>query len=199
MSGPVDPHERMTPDERYEVASAAQVAERSNRPAGLVMLAGAVFVVACAFMGVSAAGNARAEKELRRQERELDQIRELAVEHQKLTGQASEQAPGASDLCDRVSDLLTRIERIGERSGLEQAAGSDELALPREDTRTISGAVRRTMLYTVRDSSAENLLKFVRTVPDSVSCTRVYRFELSTFRGTKWELKVGFERWERAQ
>ena len=66
-----------SPDERDEIAAATSTAERSNRPAALVVLAGIVFVIACSALGVAATRQSRAEADVDRRLLEIDELRDL--------------------------------------------------------------------------------------------------------------------------
>lgn len=184
-------------DERYELAATAQSAERRNKPAALVVLAGLVFVVACGALGVGAASNAAAKKDVRQERRDLKKIEDLAIQHEQLS-QRLDAGTGQSDLCDQIPDLLSRIERLAEQAGLTQAAGEAELRLPREESERVQNVRRRTQLYTVRDQSLENLMAWVTSVVDTVPCTRVYRLDIEPAGTTEWRVDVGFERYEQS-
>ena len=181
----------LSADERDELATAAGSAERANRPAALVVLAGLIFVIACSVLGVAATRQASAASEVERRETEVERIRELIVE---LRTNEALQAAGPDRLPVR-GNFLTPIEEAARQAGIEGNIGlgrstSDEVE---------PGIFRVTANYDFRHPRLAELLDWVRRVTENVEGAEVSRVSINPNRSRdEWDFEIRFQRYERS-
>lgn len=181
----------LSAEERDEVAAVASAAERSNRPVALVVLAGLVFVIACAVLGVSATRQAAASAEVDRREAELEEMRGLVIEYFANEGSGDE----IDDLPPTGQGILSRIEELARDAGIEGDLG---LAGAGTD-RVTDGVVLARGTYSLRHDNLTEIMDWVGRVERSIQGVQVRRLSLRPQpRNSTWQFEIRFERYERA-
>ncbi len=178
----------LSADERDELASAAGQAERANRPAALVVLAGFLFVVACGGLGLAATRQAAAEAEVERRQAELTTLRDLAVDLEVV-----ERLRATGPELPRSENLLSQIESLARAAGIEGDLGF------RENRESLPGGiVRKSVSYDIRHPTLAEPMDWVRRVTETISGMKVSRIAITPRANREWRFEVGFERYERA-
>jgi len=183
---------RLSPDDRYELASRAVMHERQSRPVHFVVMGMFVFVASLIFLAVSWNHNSAADDklvnnsvELINVERMINQIAELETARSQSTG---------DDMFAPIPDILTRLTRIGEQVGLE-----NDLNLPRNPPARTEGAARLlSYQYTIRDASLERILMWIQRSQDQVPGLQVREITIN-LNAKSWLVKVTLTRYERIE
>ncbi|MEM1186015.1 MAG: hypothetical protein AAGI53_13575 [Planctomycetota bacterium] len=172
-------------DERDEIATAATAAERSNRPASLVVLAGLVFVIACAIVVVLATRQASARSEVDRLTGEIEQLRELVIE--------LEVAKSDQPTLPESEPILARIETIATEVGIEE-----QLSLNNTGKTDIApGIVVARGSYNLNHDDLGEVMEWLRRVTTEIEGVEATRTSF-TPRRNDWKIEVTFERYEQA-
>ncbi len=180
---------RLSPDERYEIALAAESAVRRNRPSHLIVAAGFVFIVSCAVLGFTSCRAEQANQDLNKRISQRDTIANLLAELRALNPDDAEES----------ADVMTPY--LGFRSEMEQIAGRvgvpGKLDFPRERrSQELVGIEKVTYDYTIKGDTLGPLLAFVEEATSAIPGLRVAGIGVRP-RKDQWELSVKFERWER--
>lgn len=176
----------LTPDERDELAAVAASAERTNRPAALVVLAGLVFVIACGVLGVSATRQASAAAEVDRRSAEIERMRGLVIE---LEANLDE---GSGPSLPLAGGMLTGIQAAARAAGIEA-----DLAFNESSEEVERGIRLASVRYTLEHPSLEELMDWVDRVIDTVEGVTVGRVQIRPQERTKeWRFEIRFERYE---
>jgi hypothetical protein len=181
---------RLSPDDRYELASRAVMHERQSRPVHLVVFGIVVFVASLIFLAIAWQHNSNANKKLVSNsvaqinvERMIDQINTL---------QAAQSESTSDDEFAPIPDILTRLTRIGQQVGLE-----NELGLPKNTAPRTEGSTRLlTYPYTVRDTSLENILQWIQTSQGQIPGLQIREMTIN-LNAKSWLVKVTLSRYER--
>ncbi|USN98120.1 MAG: hypothetical protein H6810_07975 [Phycisphaeraceae bacterium] len=186
-----DPREqtRLTPDERYELALATDAAARHNRPSHLVVIAGLVFIAACAALGFTTCQSSRAKADLDRRIAQRDAIADLLAELRALGPSDDASTPG---LMGPYLNFLSDMEAIAKKVGI---AGNLDIPTERR-SQDLVGAVRVSYDYKIKGDTLTPLLSFVKEAQGQIPGLRVAGLAVRP-RNDKWELDAKFERWER--
>lgn len=180
---------RLSPDDRYEMALASEASARRNRPSHLVVIAGMVFIVACAVLGVTSCRSSEAAADLDRRLSERATIADLLTELKALEGSEDTSDTAATQ---PYVGLRSKMEEIARQVGIE-----GPLAFPRERrSPDVVGAERVSYDYAIKGDSLGPLLAFVREATGQIPGMRVSGLTLRP-RNNLWELDAKFERWER--
>lgn len=183
------PSSRISDDLRYELVDAARIAETSNRPRTLLVLATLLFLAAGIALIVAlgerddAVGQYRAQADRQTRVEGLA-LQFAAVERQGQTGDAVRYGP--------IPNLFSLIEEAASAAGL---GNKPPIPDPRADRQ--SGAVRYLYPYTMTDPSLEALLAWVQEALARVPGLAVSSIEIRP-QANNWQLKVTFVRWERS-
>ena len=190
MSERAGEQRRLTPDDRYDLATSGDAASRRNRPSHLVVIAGMVFIVACAVMGFASCEASRASDDLRRRVAERDSIARMLAELSAIERAAD---PEAEAVYEPYPGFRSKMEEIAEEVGL-----TDELEFPRQNRPQsgIPGVSQVTFDYQVEEASLVPLLAFATTATDQIPGTRIASIKLRP-RPNNWQMDIRFERWER--
>ncbi|MAY74831.1 MAG: hypothetical protein CMJ31_09005, partial [Phycisphaerae bacterium] len=184
---------RLSDEDRFAIASAAEASARANRPRSLVLLAMVIFAGSCFYFLLGFKTYRDAEGSMRRAKATYGQLDRLAEEYAfNLRLNASPEV--MSVYCDPDPRLVSTMRNIATSSGISDPP------LPDESTEQREGVTRRRLRYVnVNDPSIEELLTFVDRVRNEVPCMRVFRTKIEPVRGQSWRMEVGFERLERAR
>jgi hypothetical protein len=182
-------HVRLSADERYELALAGDASARRNRPSHLVVIAGAVFIAACAALGFTSCRASEAADDLDRRTSQRDEIATLLA--QLAAAEARGTDPTAA-LTAPYTGFRSTMEELASEVGI---GGS--LPFPKEDRRPdIPGANRVTFQYTITNDELEPLLMLLRRATEEIPGTHIASLRVVP-RREQWEMSTTFERWER--
>lgn len=180
---------RLSPDERYELALAGDALARRNRPSHLVVIAGVVFIAACAALGFTSCRASEASDDLRRRTAQRNEIATLLAQ---LAAADSRGADPDAALTAPYSGFRSKMEELAEDAGIE---GS--LPFPKEDRRPdIPGANRVTFQYTITNDELGPMLALLRSATEQIPGTHISSLRVVPKR-EEWEMSTTFERWER--
>lgn len=183
---------RLSPDDRYELASRAVMHERQSRPVHLVVFGIIVFVASLVFLAIAWQHNAKANKRLI-----SDTVAQINVERmitQINTLQATQSESTGDDEFAPIPDILTRLTRIGQQVGLE-----NELGLPKNTAPRTEGSTRLlTYPYTVRDPSLERILQWIQRSQDQIPGLQIREITIN-LNAKSWLVKVTLSRYERIE
>jgi hypothetical protein len=181
---------RLTADDRYDLAVAADSASRRNRPSHLVAFAGLFFVVACAVMGFTACRASQAEEDLSNRVSQRDAVAEMLAELEAI---ARAEDPEAEAVNEPYPGFRSKMEEIALEVGL-----SEKLEFPRRNSPNsgIPGVSQVTYDYTIEEPTLGPMLRFARAASEQIPGTRVAGIKLRP-RPDKWQMDIKFERWER--
>lgn len=192
-ASPADPPERLSPDDRFEQAAAAEADARRNRPVQLVVLAGVVLAISVAWLILSMRSHAAAETSLDRDRRQTDRLAQRAGDIELLSLRLAGGADENSVVVPAVPPL-SQFERLAEESGLYQ---NQNFPNPREQrpSTQAEGVVRAVYTYDIRDASIARLLRFVELATTRINGMALDDIQLTPDR-TAWRLRVTFVRFE---
>lgn len=182
---------RLSADDRYELASRAQNQQRLNAPKHLIVLGGLLLVIALIAAGVAWQTQSAAIDKNRKAARDMVRIETLIMEITRV--QATQTANPDSDITKPLPDILSTLDNLGKRAGLESGIG-----LPRnQNTRPEGDLILRTYPYnTVRDDSLEDLINWVRLCEQEIPGMHVREISIEP-RSTAWSMDVVLARYER--
>ncbi len=183
---------RLSPDDRYELASRSLMQERRSRPIHLVAMGIIVLVVSLVALAFAWQHDRSANKTLRSNQvasinadRMITQINELKNTQDQSTD---------DDVFAQIPDILTRLSRIASQVGLE-----NDLALPKSTTPRTEGSTRLlTYPYTVRDSSLERILDWIQTSQEQIPGLQIREITIN-LNTASWIVKVTLMRYERIE
>lgn len=183
---------RLSPDDRYELASRSLMHERRSRPVHLVALGIIILVVSLVTLAIAWQHDRSAGRTLRSNQvasinadRMITQITELNNTQDQSTGD-DEFAP--------IPDILTRLERIALQVGLE-----NDFPLPKTTTPRTEGSTRLlTYPYTVRDNSLERILDWIQTSQEQIPGLQIREITIN-LNTASWIVKVTLTRYERIE
>jgi hypothetical protein len=181
---------RLTPDDRFELASRAQNQQRLNAPKHLIVLGVILLVVSLIALGVAWQTRSSAMQKNEREARNLVKIEGLIGEIGTLRA-ARENNPN-DDILEPLPDILSTFQNLASRAGLQQ------VGLPRnQGSRPEGDAILKTYPYTnINDDSLENLLEWVRLAEQEIPGMQVRELTLQP-RPQSWSMSVVFARYER--
>ncbi len=183
---------RLSPDDRYELASRAVMHERQSRPVHLVVFGAVVFVAALLFLAIAWKHNASANKKLVNNQIAAMSVDRMMTQIEAL--QAAQSQTTGDDLFAPIPDILTRITRVGKQVGLE-----NDLNLPKNTRPQLVGTARlMSYPYTVRDPSLEKILNWIQRSQDQIPGLQVREITIN-LNAKSWLVKVTFTRYERIE
>ena len=188
---------RLSADDRYELAAIAQNQERLNYPkhlifVGLMLVGLALIIFIVGWRMRSSALKANSLKAV-----ELASINELIDELNTL--EATQANDPDQDLYQPIPDIFSRLERFATQAKLE-----NKLVLPsgRRNTnrsRPITGNARQMLYpYTIRDSSLEHMLDWIKISTEQIAGLEVTDLEIKPAK-QNWTMTVTLSRYERTQ
>ncbi|MCA9277020.1 MAG: hypothetical protein KDA29_13445 [Phycisphaerales bacterium] len=181
---------RLTPDDRFELASRAQGQQRLNAPRHLIVMGVLLLIISLIALGVAWQTNAAASKKNERAARDLVKIEGLITEINAL--KAARATNPDDDKLKPLPDILSTLQNLATRAGLQ------DVGLPRnQSSRPEGDAILKTYPYTnINDASLENLLEWVRLAEQDIPGMQVRELTLQP-RPQSWSLSVVFARYER--
>lgn len=183
---------RLSPDDRYELASRAQSQQRLNYPRHLIVLGLGLVVVSVIVLVVAWQARGGAEKNNARRARELVQIQALIEEINTLKGAQADSAQ--QDLFQPLPGILSQLQSYGRQAGL-----ANDVGLPKNGgSRPEGNAILRTYPYTVRDPSLAHLLDWISISQRQIPGLEVRELSLQP-SNQLWTLTVVLSRYERNQ
>lgn len=181
---------RLTPDDRYELATRAQNQQRTNSPRHLIMLGVLLLFVSLIVLGVAWQTQAAAAKSNAQTARELVKIENLIAEIQAL--KIAQAQSGQEDIYQPLPDILSTLQNLAKQAQFEA-----DLGLPRNPINRPEGnAILKTYPYTVSDPSLEHLLDWVRLTQQQIPGLQVRELSIQP-RNQHWTLSVVLARYER--
>lgn len=176
----------LSADDRYELATAAQSAERRNRPRHLVIVALAVLVVGLAMLLAGVVKRGAAASSTARQQAQLERIGALASEIIARRELEAERSEGGGE--GQIRD--SRVRELAVRAGM---SAEPPLANVRADPD--ANGVRRRYRYTVRDDALAPMLEWVRLILTEYRGAWVHEITIKPV-ARQWSLEVVIARWE---
>lgn len=180
---------RLSADDRYDLAISGESASRRNRPSHLVVIAGFVFVAACAVLGFSSCESSRANADLNRRISQQTKIADMLAE---LAAIERADDPEADAVFDPYPGFRSKMEEIAAEVGLSEKL---EFA-KRNSAQDVPGAARVSFDYSIEEPTLGPMLAFARAATEQIPGTYVAGIKLRP-RPDKWEMDIKFERWER--
>lgn len=183
---------RLTPDDRYELATRAQSQHRLNSPRHLIMLGLLLLVVSLIVLGVAWQTRASAIDSNEKAARDLVRIENLIEEIGAL--RAAQASSSTQDLFEPLPDILSTLQALGRRAELQNDVG-----IPRNPgSRTEGNAVLKTYPYSINDPSLGHMLDWVKLAEQEIPGLQVREIEIQP-RNQAWSMSVVLARYERRQ
>lgn len=181
---------RLTPDDRYELATRAQSQQRLNSPRHLIMLGLMLLVIALIVLVAAWQTQRSAIDKNAKAARDLVKVENLITEIQGL--KLAQQQSGQEDIFQPLPDILSQLQGLARRAEFE-----NELGLPRNPgSRPEGNAILKTYPYTVRDASLVHLLDWVRLAEDEIPGLEVRELSIQP-SNQNWTMSVVLARYER--
>ena len=185
---------RLSDDDRYELATVAQIHERANSPKHLVVLGLFVVLVSLVILIFAWRIKAGAIENNRRKADELTRIHELIANIETL-----ENAQNVNPLQDEnqpIPDILSQFKRYATQAKIER-----DIGLPSNNNKTsrVQPMLNSTKIiypYSVRDPSLASLLDWVQISTEQIPGLGVQEITIKP-EAKNWFLKVTFVRYER--
>ncbi len=190
---PLDtPHNRLSADDRYELAIKAQNQQRLNYPTHLIALGLILVFTSIVILAIAWQIRAGAHKAYFKATNELTEINRLVTEIKSL-----ELAQTRNDTRDEhapIPDMLSKFKRYASQAKLK-----NELGIPKNPTSKPEGNARKmTYPYTVMDPSLEHLLNWVKIATEQTPGLEVTDLEIKPTK-LNWTMRVTFTRYERIE
>lgn len=183
---------RLTPDDRYELATRAQSQHRLNSPRHLILLGVLLLVIALIVLAVAWQTRATAIERNELAASKLAQVETLIEEVQTL--ELIQQNSSTKDMFEPLPDILSTLQTIGQRAQLQ-----NDIGIPRNPgSRPEGNALLKTYPYNINDPSLEKLIEFARLAQQEIPGLQLSELELEP-RNQYWSMSVVFTRYERRQ
>lgn len=178
----------LSPEDRLEIARAAALAERRNRPRALVALSAALLVLAGGSVALGLGARRTASGTLENERRTLGEVRAKVARLEALERAAPEaRTPAGAP----IPDLISRVERAAQRAGVTQGP-----LTPNERSEPRGAYTLKLYGYEVTDRSIDALLEWTRGSCAAVPGLEVYSLKLSPVPNAGWSMSVQYSRWE---
>ncbi len=178
----------LSPEDRDELATAAAIAERRNRPRGLVIFSGIVAGIALIALIWSALSLNAAQGAQDKQLELLTKTQSLAARWEGV--QSAGQGDG-SDIFVPYPSPRTKIEELA------TAAGIDKPALP---DRSLEGQGTIKMVQfkynNIRENDIAKVMRWIESVVQEIPGMFVEQLRIDP-QPNNWNVSVTFSRWER--
>jgi len=175
-------------DARLALAGRAAQGERRNRPRTVVVLAGALVLIAGVWAFTQWTQLASARAEAARERARAAAVLQLSADLSALQARAAESGPSRDT--EPMTDIIARLQRFGQEFGIEVPFPSDQTLTVRE------GLIERRYNYTLRGHDIEPMLGWVQAAVGRIDGMRVFGFNLRV-EGGRWSLIVVLSRLER--
>lgn len=186
--------ERLSTDDRYELASVAAAAERRNRPSTLITLGLLLVVVGLAasligFVRYQSASDS-VEAATRSYARVADDIGAV-TRLEELRSRS-----GADARFEPDPNFQSKIEDLAPLSGLSVPPARVRRAPPREGTARNYFAIRIEYTMDIPADELDELIVWLRSATREIPGTMIEQLKLEPEANT-WKVTVAFLRWER--
>lgn len=183
---------RLSPDDRYELASRAQNQQRLNNPRHLIMLGVVLVLISLILLVVAWQTQAKAHQESGRRARALVKIEQLIGEIQTL--RATQSTSTELDIYQPIPGILSKLQGYGREAQL-----ANDVGLPRNSTTRPEGNAKLiTYPFTLRDPSLQHLLDWVRIAQREIPGLQVRELSIQP-ANQNWTMTVVLARYERNQ
>lgn len=183
---------RLSADERDELAAAAMVAERRNRPRGLVVASAVATGLALLLLAWGGVRLLAAQAALERQRSILVDARAAAAELAAV--RAFLQSPAHEDVYAPMFDIPERVQRLATQAGLGTLRSPEERAVGQ--ARAGTNVRLNTWQYSVQRDSMEPVLEWIDRARTEIPGLAVRSITIRP-GGNQWNVDVTFSRWER--
>jgi Na+-transporting methylmalonyl-CoA/oxaloacetate decarboxylase gamma subunit len=183
--------DRLSVDDRYELAAKAKSQHRLNNPSHLIVLGVLLVFVSIVVLVIAWRVRSAAIETNVRKSNQVVQIDQIIAQIREL-----EQTQASSSAADRyapIPDMLLRFKRYA-----AQAKLSNELGIPKTSTQPQGDARKLIYTYTVRDPSLERLLEWVKISTQQVPGLEINDITIKPSK-TDWTITTIFARYERTQ
>lgn len=182
--------QRMSDDDRYELASLAEARARSNRPGHLIAIGLLVVFVGLMLAAFAWRADAGAARRLDGAARDMATLQTQA---ERLADLRSRMATSPTeDRYREIPDILTRIGTISREAGLDSVP-----SVPTQRNDPFTNARRVNYTYTnVRDGSLEDLVGWTALVTERIPGMHVRSISIRP-QPNAWSMNVTFARFER--
>lgn len=181
---------RMNADDRYELAAQAQNQQRLNYPKHLIALGLLLVFVSLVALIIAWQMRSGAQAKNLKRTNELAQIEQLITQITAL--ELTQMNNPDQDMFQAIPDMLSQLKRFGTQANLEH-----DIGLPRNPkVRPEGNAKLMTYPYTLRDSSLEHLLDWIKISTDQIPGLSVTDLEIKPAK-SDWTMKVTLSRYER--
>ncbi len=185
-------HDRLSADDRYELAAKAQNQQRLNYPTHLIALGLILVFASIVVLAIAWQVRARAHKDNLKAANNLAQIKLLINDIQLL--EMAQTNDSNFDEHTPIPDMLSKFKRYASQAKLK-----NELGIPKNPTSRREGNARKmTYPYTVMDPSLEHLLNWVKIATEQTPGLKVTDLEIKPTK-LNWTMRVTFTRYERIE
>lgn len=189
----IDPaqDQRLSRDDRDELAAAASAAARHNRPAHLVAASAVLLIGAMAMAGSAMMSRQAAERSLKRFTAENVRATALIERINEIRAQERGGADARPGTYDPITNILQNLSELARESNI--TAG-----VPREASRPSGAFTRREYAYTFTCGSTEDLFRWIRRVGEGIPGMQVLSIALTPVAQSRtWTVSLTFARLER--
>lgn len=184
---PDDARQHLSEEDRYELAAAANAAERSNRPLALLVFAIVLVGASFLFMLFSMGSRAAASTDVANQRLRLSEVQRYAAQIESLRARADEGGPGAG--ATPIPNILSSFRQYGLEAGIDPG-------LPDESREVQPGMQRLEYAFDIKSPDLAPALRFIRLAQDRIPGLETRQIRVRPL-ANDWHVEVTFSRWER--
>lgn len=184
---------RLSEDDRYGLASAAEAGSRANRPSHLVTI-GVLALMLALVVGLFAwRADASAARKLRQDARALATLKQSAERLAELEAQAATST--TEDRYRPIPDMFSRLGNLARESGLQSVPD----IIPRTVNESATNARRVNYIYTgIRTESIDKVIQWAGLTCERVPGMHLRRLGIKP-QANAWLVDVTFARYERLE
>jgi len=183
--------DRLSVDDRYELAARAKSQHRLNYPSHLIVLSLLLVFVSIVVLVISWRVRSAALKANIVESNKVVQIELIIAEIRSL--EETQANNSSTDQYAPIPDMLLRFKRYATQANL-----TNELGIPKTASQPEGSARKMRYTYTVRDPSIEKLLEWVQISIKQVPGLKVSDLSITPSK-TDWTMTVTLARYERTQ